>query len=433
MGISFSPPIASFGIDPKFDAAGSSGTARRHTDDIGFFDPFYEGKSGSTAPAIKHLGKETYFRDVHGFLDRAKDVATVKGWDFVRNSLSACLQGQAFVWYTSELTDDERLRFKYGNDLDEWCEALIRKFRQSSADAMEVEVGTGERYGTRDERQRFEPRKYVQTIVGTARSAEPHVYCPCPPASQKCHHSISAIRTGEARSKPTKKRSTTGDTSPRSAQNRRTSVSSSTASMCDLVLGKPRETRSAAHLPGLKVDDEGKSETAKAERKRPDETDIVHEWRTKHHADIERKRRDNIGTEMDKMGKSLPQLLGRPFKPSDCKKALVPKLTMLEECSEFLEGCVGLSTALGGEGQSFVLKIQTLRVEVQNLRSKNQSLRSENQSLRSENQNLNEENLRLLSGRVPTPPASNHPSPIRGSQSQPGSGSMVHRWRARHR
>lgn len=419
MGISCFPPIAGFGIDLEFDAAGSSGTARRHTDDIGFFDPFYEGKSGSTAPASQKLGKETYFHDVHVFLDRAKDVATARGWDFVRSSLSACLRGQAFVWYTSELTDDDRLRFKYGNDLDEWCEALIRKFRQSPADAMEVEVRTGERCGTLDESQKSEPRKYVRTMMGTAWSAEPHVYCPCPPASPKCPYSISAVRTGEPRSQPTKKRSTTGDTSPRSTQNRRTSVSSPTASMCDLVLGKHRETRSAAHQPGLKVDDEAKRETAKAERKRPDETGLVEEGRRKHHADIERKRRDNIGTEMDSIEKSLPQLLGRPFKPSDCKKALVPRLTTLEECSEFLEGCIGLSTALGGNGQSFILTVETLGVEVQ--------------SLRAENRNLKEEVSRLLSGRVPTPPASNHSSPMRGSHSQPGSGSMGHRRRERHR
>jgi len=416
MCISRLPPISSFGIDPEFDAAGRSGTARQHTDDIGFFDRFYEGKSGSTAPTFEDLRKETYIRDVHVFLDRAKDVATVKGCDFVRSNLSTCLQGQAFIWYTSELTDDERSRLKCGNDLDNWSEALSRQFRESPTDAMEVEVGTGQ---TQDQRHRYESRENAKTIVGAARPAEPHVYYPCPPANQKCHHNMSGIRTGEQRSRPIMKRSATGDTSPRSTQNRQTSVSSPTASMGDLALGKPRKTRPPAQQPELKADDEAKRETAKAEQKRPDETDIVIEGRKKQHAANERKRRDNTGTEMDKIEKSLPQLLGRPFKQSDCKKALVPKLTMLEECSDFLEGCVGLSKALGGEGQSFVLAIQTLTVEVQ--------------SLRSENRNLNKEILRLLSGRVPTPPSSNHPSPIRGSHSQPGSGSVGHHWKESHR
>jgi len=373
MGISRLPPIASFGIDHKFDAVGTSGTPRRHTDYISFFDPFHESKAGSAAAAIENSRKETYFRDVHVFLDRAKDVATVKGWEFVRRSLSTCLRGQAFLWYASELTDDERLQLNYGNDLDEWSEALIRQFAESPAVAMEVEVKTGQRYGTQDEGHQYESCKIAETIVGAARSAEPHVYYPCPPASQKCHHNILGIRIEEPRLRPTRKRSTTGDTSPRSVQNRRTSVSSPTASMGDLVLGKPRETRGPGHQPGLKANDEASRTHAKAVQERPDETDIVLEARKKH-ADKERKRRGNTGTEMESIEKLLLQLIGRPFKRSDCKKAIVPKLVILEECSDFLEECIGLWKALGGKGQSFALAIQTLTVEVQRLGSEHQSL-----------------------------------------------------------
>lgn len=188
-------------------------------------------------------------------------------------------------------------------------------------------------------------------------------------------------------------------------------MSSPCASLGDLVLEKPKENWSAAHQPGLKADDGPSGTHAKAEQERPDETDVLKEEKNKHHADIERKRRDNTGVEVNKIGKSLPPLLGRPLKQSDCKKALVPRLTILEECSDFLEECIRCFKALGGKGQSFVSLIQTLIAEVQ--------------SLRSENLNLKQEISRLRSGE-PTPPSSNHPSPIRGSRSQPGFAIMGH-------
>lgn len=283
------------------------------------------------------------------------------------------------------------------------------QFHESPA---EVEVGIGERYGTQDKFHQYEPRKYAKTTIRVGRSAEPQVYCPCPPASQKCHDSISANRTGKPRSKPPKKRSPTDDTSPRSAQNRRTSVSSPTVSMGDLELGKPGRTRP----PVLKADDARKELQAQAEQKRSDETETA--LKARKHADTERERRGNTGIRTDGIQKSLLQLLGRPFKPSDCKKPFVPKLTIMEECSDFLEECIQCFKTLEGKGQSFISVIQTSMAELQ--------------SLRSENSNLKQEILRLQSG-VPTPPSSNHPSPIRGSHSQPGSGSMGHHRKESHR
>jgi hypothetical protein len=47
--------------------------------DLEFFDPFFEGKSLFTAESMTHSDKDTFFRDVHLFIDRAKDFSTVEG------------------------------------------------------------------------------------------------------------------------------------------------------------------------------------------------------------------------------------------------------------------------------------------------------------------------------------------------------------------
>ena len=73
---------------PGQDAASNgSSSPRFQASDIGFFDPFYDGKSSDTAPGMEHTGKDTYFRDVTVFIDRIKDVARVKGPELLRSNL----------------------------------------------------------------------------------------------------------------------------------------------------------------------------------------------------------------------------------------------------------------------------------------------------------------------------------------------------------
>ncbi len=51
---------------------------RWNATDLEFFDSAYEEKIISSAKSIQHANKNTYFRDVHFFVDRAKDIALFK-------------------------------------------------------------------------------------------------------------------------------------------------------------------------------------------------------------------------------------------------------------------------------------------------------------------------------------------------------------------
>ena len=48
-----------------------------YVSDLGFFDLNYDGHIITTGEAMEHTGKDTIFRDVHLFIDRAKDMAAV--------------------------------------------------------------------------------------------------------------------------------------------------------------------------------------------------------------------------------------------------------------------------------------------------------------------------------------------------------------------
>jgi hypothetical protein len=52
----------------------------------------YDNKSTFTEEFIEHVDKNTYFRNVHLFLKRVKDVIRVKDVNQVRENLFICLR-----------------------------------------------------------------------------------------------------------------------------------------------------------------------------------------------------------------------------------------------------------------------------------------------------------------------------------------------------
>lgn len=145
-------------------------TSRWNANDLGFFDSHYDGKTvHSGAPPIEHTGKDTYFRDVHLFLDRAKLFMPIKGAEMLRDNLWLSLRGTALSWWTSELSDTERRIVTCGNDIDEWSKLLIKRFKQPSFVAIESLLK--ESYTLRDAAAKRESREFVQRMMRTAKDA----------------------------------------------------------------------------------------------------------------------------------------------------------------------------------------------------------------------------------------------------------------------
>ena len=66
------------------------------TDEINFFDPFYDEKSCDIAFRMKYIDKKMYFCDVIVFIDRIKNVVNVKRIELLRNDLHICLRRETF-------------------------------------------------------------------------------------------------------------------------------------------------------------------------------------------------------------------------------------------------------------------------------------------------------------------------------------------------
>ena len=131
----------------------------------------YDDKSvASGAAPIEHTPKETYFRDVHLFLEHARDVGSIKNKELVRTNLWTCLKGPALEWWLTELFENDKRLAKLGNKLDEWERMLIERFKAPTN--VVIEVLLKERYTLRDSSNQREPQEYTQRILRAAKDAK---------------------------------------------------------------------------------------------------------------------------------------------------------------------------------------------------------------------------------------------------------------------
>ena len=90
------------------DAAANNHSRPWNAKELGFFDDNYGGKTVHTGgSAIEHVNSRAIFRDIHLFLERAKDLAATRG-AVVRENLEMSLLGSAMDWWLGELSGAEK-------------------------------------------------------------------------------------------------------------------------------------------------------------------------------------------------------------------------------------------------------------------------------------------------------------------------------------
>lgn len=137
---------------------------------MGFFDPNFEGKSVQTGAEIEHTARDTYFCDVHTFIQRVKDLIPSKGEQLIRDNLYTCFRGIALQWFTSELATDSKILVKYGPGIKHWERQLLKRFKVAPSLAMAI--NTSEKYTLEDARRCREPREYSSKIIRACRDIE---------------------------------------------------------------------------------------------------------------------------------------------------------------------------------------------------------------------------------------------------------------------
>ena len=137
--------------------------------DVEFFDLFYDEKFATIEDLIVHFEKNTYFRNVHVFIDRVKDMTLMKRFDVIRNNLFTCLRETALNWYHAKLSDEDKRILKYETEVEKWITALLKRFKENSSTTMIVIIK--ERYFLKNARRHRESREYAQIILRAVKSA----------------------------------------------------------------------------------------------------------------------------------------------------------------------------------------------------------------------------------------------------------------------
>ena len=153
---------------PPPPAPERSAADRWNAQDVGFFDPYYENKTIATGGPVTHSGKDTFFRDVHLFVSRIKDIAAVKNAKLVRKNLWTCLRGRALEWWQSFLTDEQKRLVKLGDGVEEWVAALEKRFKKSPAESLNTLSNA--KYTFEDARRHRDPVDYALQISKAAKA-----------------------------------------------------------------------------------------------------------------------------------------------------------------------------------------------------------------------------------------------------------------------
>ena len=139
---------------------------------MGFFDDNYGGKTIYTGgAAIEHADSRAIFRDVHLFLERAKDLAATRG-AVIRENLKMSLLGSVMDWWLGELSTAEKRLVKYRaseSDLSEWSRLLLDRF--STLPNVAIDAVLKECYTFRDAATQRELREYAQRILRSVKDA----------------------------------------------------------------------------------------------------------------------------------------------------------------------------------------------------------------------------------------------------------------------
>ena len=143
--------------------------------DLDFFDSYYDDKSlTNEANSIVNIDKDTYFRDVHLFIVRAKKMTFTRDEQLIRNNLWLSLKNIALKWWTDELFDVERRMTKMTmieqKKLFEWISLLHNRFKQSINVVMNSLMQ--QRYTLKNVVVQREFREYAQKIIRLVKNAD---------------------------------------------------------------------------------------------------------------------------------------------------------------------------------------------------------------------------------------------------------------------
>ena len=152
----------------SFDSFDDFETNRWNSNEIEFFDSMYDDKFSIIDNSIEHANKNTYFRDVHLFTERIKNMIIVKKAKLTRQNLYICLRDLVLTWYIDVFNDDQKRLMKLDDEIEKWERTLLKRWKKSSITIMTMIIK--ERYIMKNVRKHRKFFEFAQIIIRKTKS-----------------------------------------------------------------------------------------------------------------------------------------------------------------------------------------------------------------------------------------------------------------------
>ena len=85
---------------------------------------------------MEHEGKNNYFRDVHIFVNRMRNLIIIKSDKLVKNNLYICFKSNKFYWWNSVFSSEQKRLIKFGIKIEKWEQTFMKRWKKSICTVM---------------------------------------------------------------------------------------------------------------------------------------------------------------------------------------------------------------------------------------------------------------------------------------------------------
>jgi hypothetical protein len=117
-----------------------------------------------------HADKNTYYRNVHVFVERIKKMIIVLEFEMIRKNLFFYLRDSVLMWHIVEFFDVSRRILFYEENVDEWVQALIARFKTQATTTTANLLK--KRYTLTNAERNRESREYAQKVIRWVKFAK---------------------------------------------------------------------------------------------------------------------------------------------------------------------------------------------------------------------------------------------------------------------
>ena len=84
---------------------------------------------------VINLEKHVFYKNVYVFVNRLKNVASLRDENILRNIIFQCLRDTTLIWHSTELSNVEKSIYREMS-FDNWCTILIKRFKEKTFTAL---------------------------------------------------------------------------------------------------------------------------------------------------------------------------------------------------------------------------------------------------------------------------------------------------------